>query len=93
DRYDPRGSTSIGWTRTIREQNASFYLTGISDPHANDVQNAITFARSRWFESGELTAGVTLVREFNRDLQNDSWNTNVLLGYRFEIARRHRPKQ
>jgi hypothetical protein len=45
DRYDKRGATSIGWTRTIREQNGSFYITGVTDPRANDVQNALTFAR------------------------------------------------
>ena len=92
DKYDLGGRTSIVWTRTIREQNGSFYATGIADPRANDVQNAITLARSMLLGSGEFTAGLTLVREFNRDLVSDAWNTNLLFGYRVEIARHARPK-
>jgi hypothetical protein len=92
DRYDRRGSTSIGWTRTIREQNGSFYITGVTDPRANDVQNAVTFVRTRYLGRGEFTAGVTIVREFNRNLQGDAWNTNLLLGYRMGLARRQRLK-
>jgi hypothetical protein len=92
DRYDRRGSTSIGWTRTIREQNGSFYITGVTDPRANDVQNALTFARVRYLGNGEFTTGVTVVREFNRDFQADAWNMNLLVGCRLGLLGRQTPK-
>ena len=85
DRYDRNGSTSIGWTRTIREQNGSFYITGITDPRANDVQNALTYTRTRYIGRAELTTGLTLVREFNRDFQADAWNMNLQVGLRLGL--------
>jgi hypothetical protein len=87
DRYDKRGAISINWTRTIREQNGSFYISGVTDPRANDVQNALTFSRARYLGKGELTTGVTMVREFNRDLQADAWNVNLVVGFRLGILR------
>ena len=78
DRYNRRGGISINWTRTIREQTGTFFSNGVTDPRANDVQNALTFSRARYLGRGELTTGVTMVREFNRDLQADAWNVNLL---------------
>ena len=92
DRYDRRGSTSIGWTRTIREQNGSFYITGVTDPRANDVQNAVAFLRTRYLGNAEFTTGVTVVREFNRDLEADAWNMNLVVGFRLGLLRRQRLK-
>ena len=88
DRYDRTGATSIGWTRTIREQNGGFYVTGVTDSRANDVQNAITFVGTRYMRSGEFTTGITMVREFNRDLQADAWNANLLVGFRLKSLKK-----
>jgi hypothetical protein len=87
DTYDRRGSRSIIWTRTIREQNGNFHVTGVTDSRSNDVQNALTFAHGRNFGHSEITAGVTLVREFNRDLRADAWNMNIVVGFRLGISR------
>lgn len=92
DRYERRGGISIGWTRTIREQNGSFYITGVTDPRANDVQNALTFTRVRYLGNAEFTTGVTAVREFNRDLQADAWNMNLVVGFRLGLLQRRQPK-
>jgi hypothetical protein len=91
DRDDQGGATSIRWTRTIREQNGTFYSTGITDPRANDVQNALTFVRMRYLGNAEFTTGVTMIREFNRDFQADAWNMNLLVGFRLGLARREMP--
>lgn len=91
DRYDRRGATSFSWTRTIREQNGNFYYTGITDPRANDVQNALTFVRMRYLGTAEFTTGVTMVREFNRDFRADAWNMNLLVGFRVRPLRRQTP--
>lgn len=90
DKYDGRGSTSIAWTRTIREQNGNFYVTGVTDPRANDVQNALTFARVRFLGNAEFTMGVTAVREFNRDFQADAWNMHLDVGVRLGLLQRPR---
>jgi hypothetical protein len=93
DRYSKRGATSISWTRTIREQNGTFYYSGITDPRANDVQNALTFVRMRYLGTAEFTTGVTMVREFNRDFRADAWNMNLLFGFRLRPLRRQTPTQ
>jgi hypothetical protein len=82
DRYNRNGGISINWTRTIREQVGTFFSNGVTDPRADDVQNALTFSRARYVGRGELTTGVTIVHELNRDLQADAWNVNLLVGYR-----------
>ncbi len=92
DRYDRTGATSIGWTRTIREQVGSFF-TGIVNPHSNDVQNSLSLTRVRYLGRGELTAGLTIVREFNRNLQADAWNANLAMGYRIAVEGRKESKR
>ncbi|MDB4871635.1 MAG: hypothetical protein JWL97_2639 [Gemmatimonadales bacterium] len=92
DRYDRTGALSLGWTRTIREQKGDFYLTGITDPRASDVQNALTLMRTRYWGSAAVTTGLTVVREFNRDLRADAWNTNLAIDLRFGLSR-ERPRR
>jgi hypothetical protein len=87
DRYYRTGATLIGWTRTIREQDGSFFITGITTPRSNDVQNALSFARVRYLKNSDFTTGVTLVREYNRDFQRDAWNVNLTMGFRLGLAR------
>jgi hypothetical protein len=36
--------------------------------------------------------GVTMVREFNRDLRADAWNMNLLVGFRLGLLRTQRLK-
>ena len=92
DRYDRRGAISVGWTRTIREQNGSFYTTGVMDSHLTDVQNALTFARVRYLGNADLTTAATVVREFNRDLQADAWNMNFVVGFRVGLQRKQQAR-
>jgi hypothetical protein len=80
DRYDRSGGTSIGGTRTIREQNGRFFTTGVIDPRATDVQYALTFTRTHYLGQSEISTGVTLVRELNRDPELAAWNMNLVLG-------------
>lgn len=92
DRYGQWGATSISWTRTIRAQNGNFYITGVSNPRSNDIQNALTFARMRYLGSAELTTNATLVREFDRNFEADAWNINFLVGVRLRSLGRHQAK-
>jgi hypothetical protein len=81
DKYDPRGKYSIGWTRTVREQVGTYYLTGVNNSKANDVSYAVQVERTRYMELGEIHGGISLVREFNRDFQRDAWNVNSTLAF------------
>jgi hypothetical protein len=87
DSYDTRGATSIGWTRTIREESGVFYLYGVTDSRANDVQNALTLARVRYLGNTELNAAATLVREYNRYFLADAWNMTFSVGLRLGLFR------
>jgi hypothetical protein len=87
DRYNAQSATSISWTRTLRGQAGNFYITGITDPRANDVQNALTFTCVRYLGKTEFTTGVTMVREFNRNFQADAWDVNLLVGFRLGLPR------
>lgn len=87
DRYDKRGVTSIGWTRTIREQNGSFFATGITGSNATDVQHALSLARVRYMGNAEVTTGLTIVRELNRHTEAGAWNMNLVLGFRLGLPR------
>jgi len=90
DRYNRHGGISISWTRTIREQAGTFFTNGVTGTHTNDVQHALTFSRARHVGKGELTTGVTMVHELNRDLQADAWNMNLLVGFRLGHLRSSR---
>jgi hypothetical protein len=81
DKYDRRGKFSIGWARTVREQNGTYYLGGLNAPRANDVSHALQIERLRYTRFGKLLGGVALVREFNRDFERDAWNLNATLAY------------
>jgi hypothetical protein len=35
----------------------------------------------------EITTGVTMVREFNRDLQAGAWDVNLLVGFQLRSMR------
>jgi hypothetical protein len=76
---------SIDWTRTIRAQDGTFYVNGVTNPRADDVANAISFLRTRFVGRGELTTGLTVVREYNRNFQANAWNLKLDLGFRLDI--------
>jgi hypothetical protein len=90
DSYGRKGSISIAWTRTIREQDGAFYTTGVVNPRSNDVQNELNFSRSRYLRGSEFVAGVGVVREFNRNFTADAWDANFTIGFRIGVRGDHR---
>lgn len=79
DRYDRFGKTSIGWTRTVREQDGTFFLNGVESATSNDVSHAIQLERLGSLRFADVGGSFTLVREFNRDFLRDAWNMNLVL--------------
>ena len=82
DRYDRRGKLSIEWNRTIRQQVGAFYLGSVDPVGTNDVSHAIAIERLRIVSFGDLRGSLALVREFNRNFENDRWNVNSAIAFR-----------
>jgi len=76
DRFTRDGSISVSWTRTVRQQTGLYYLTGVTNPTANDVLHAFGVEGVRRFSRGEVGWGLTAVREFNRWFDPHPWNLN-----------------
>jgi len=51
----------------------------------NDILHALTAERTRFSTLGELTTGLTLAREFNRNFKTDTWNVNSVVGLRYRF--------
>jgi hypothetical protein len=79
DTYDRQGKFTIGWTRSVQQQNGSYYLGNADNARANDVSHTVEFDRLSYFRFGEIRGGLGLVREFNRGFQRDEWNVNSTL--------------
>ena len=64
---------------------ADFTAAGIRSPRSIDVSHAMSFEKSTVIQDFELTTGLTLVRELNRDFIRDATNVNALIGVRYLI--------
>lgn len=85
DHFTPTGRWTATWTRIVRQENGNYTLVGVRSPRSIDVTHALGYEATRFFNSFELTYGVTLVRDFNRDFKSDVTNVNALLGVRYVI--------
>jgi hypothetical protein len=86
NRYSAHGMTSVTWQRVVSQESGTFYNYGVLNPRSSDVSHSLAVERVVFLRSFDLTSGVTVTREFNRDFTNDAWNLNALL-----LARFHRP--
>ena len=50
-----------------------------------DVSHALGFEMSRFMRGFDVTGGLTMVYEFNRDFQRDATNLNGQVGVRYSI--------
>jgi len=87
DRFSNGGRATYSLTRTVRQEDGTFYINGIENPKSSDVQIGFGAERVRYFRRLELTTGATLIRELNRDFERNTWNLNVLLGMRLHPGR------
>lgn len=85
DQFTPRGRWTATWTRIVRRENGDYTLLGVRSPRSIDVSHALGFEKSTVIQDFELTTGLTLVREFNRDFIRDATNINALIGVRYLI--------
>ena len=85
DRFTPGGRWTAAWTRIMRRETGDFTAAGIRSPRSIDVSHAMSFEKSTVIQDFELTTGLTLVRELNRDFIRDATNVNALIGVRYLI--------
>jgi hypothetical protein len=85
DQFTPAGKWTASWTRIVRREDGNFTLLGIRSPRSIDVSHALGFENTRTLRDFELTSGLTIVREFNRDFRHDATNVNALVSVRYLI--------
>ena len=85
DRFTRTGRWTAAWTRVVRRENGDYTELGIRSPRSIDVSHALGFERSSVIGEFEVTTGLTLVRELNRDFIRDATNINALVGVRYLI--------
>ena len=85
DHYSSKGGWTASWTRIVRRENGNYTLLGVRNPRSIDVSHALGYEATRFYQPYELTYGVTLVRELNRDFKHDVTNLNAIIGLRYLI--------
>lgn len=85
DHFTRKGRWTASWTRVVRQENGDYTLLGVRNPRSIDVTHALGYEATRFMNSFELTYGLTLVRDFNRDFKSDVTNVNAVLGVRYVI--------
>lgn len=85
DQYTTHGRWAAIWTRTVRQENGDYTLLGVRTPRSIDVIHALGYEASRFYGQYELTYGLNLMRDFNRDFKSDKTNLNALVGVRYLI--------
>jgi hypothetical protein len=83
DRFNQSGRSSWTLTRTVRQEDGTFYINGVQNPRSSDVQVSLGAERVHYVSRLELSAGANLVREINRDFSRSTWNLNAIIGARY----------
>ena len=82
DLYDPTGRSTLTWRRVVRQELLGTADDGTANRRALDVLHALSAERLLFRGAVDLSAGVDVVHNFNRNFAGD--RTNV--GVRFSAA-------
>ena len=85
DHFTPNGSWTASWHRIVRQENGNYLEAGIRSPRSIDVSHAVGFEATRFMRGFDLNAGLTFVRDLNRDFKADVTNINALFGLRYNL--------
>jgi hypothetical protein len=85
DQFTRDARWTASWTRIVRRENGDYTSLGIRTPRSIDVSHALGIERAMTLSGFELTTGLTVVREFNRDFQADKTNVNAIINARYLI--------
>ncbi len=87
DGYRPAGRTSFALHRVVRQERGYFFVYGSDDGKNSDVQYALEVERVSRIGHVELTTGLSLIHELNRDFREDATAASLLLRARIPLAR------
>jgi len=85
DHFTKTGSWTASWHRIINQEDGNFVALGIRSPRSMDVSHALGFETTRFIRGFDVTGGLTLVRDFNRNFRADVTNLNALVGVRYNL--------
>jgi hypothetical protein len=85
DHFTPDGRWTASWTRIVRQENGDYTALGVRTPRSIDVSHGLGFERSTIMRDFEVSTGLILVRELNRDFLRDETNVNATVGVRYLI--------
>ena len=85
DHFMKNGSWTASWHRVINQEDGNYVATGIRMPRSIDVSHALGFETTRFVRGFDVTGGLTLVRDFNRNFLSDVTNLNALVGVRYNL--------
>lgn len=83
DRYAPNGRTALSLERVVVGQRGDFYQTGRTDPKSSDVRYSLEGVRARVVRRLEISTGLALIYEFNRNFEEDAAGISATFGARF----------
>ena len=82
DRYHAGGRWTAFWSRELRQDVGSFWLTGVRTSPGFDVQHTLGGEVVRFGERFDITAGIAGVYNLARNFGNDAFNLNAHLSVR-----------
>ena len=85
DHFSKTGSWTASWHRIINQEDGNFVASGIRTPRSMDVSHALGFETTRFMRGFDVTGGLTVVRDFNRNFRADVTNVNALVGVRYTL--------
>ena len=83
DRFSPTGRWTATWSRVVRGENSNYLVSGVRSPRSTDVSHALGFEMSRFLRGFDVTGGLTMVYDINRDFKDDAANLNAQFGIRY----------
>ena len=83
DRYGPSGRTTISLERVVAGERGDFYQTGRTDPKSSNVRYSLEGVRTRAVRRLEISTGLALIYEFNRNFEGDAAGISATFGAKF----------
>ena len=83
DHFTKTGSWTASWHRVINQEDGNYLLLGVRSPRSIDVSHALGLETTRFMHGFDVNAGLTFVRDFNRNFKADVTNVNALVGVRY----------
>ena len=85
--YGASGRWAVTWTRSLVGMKPDSLLAKPFDPRSVDVMQSLGVERTAFLGPADVTAGLTLTREFSRYFGSDATNLNAHIAVAYALAR------